>query len=54
MTGPFEVVQATKHGAMELGDPENGGTLLVNGKIVKHYWGADILHHKISIDLVDA
>lgn len=33
--GPFEVVRATKHRAVEIHDPESDGTLLVNGNGLK-------------------
>lgn len=36
-SGPFEVVRAMKHGAIELRDPESDGTFLVNRQRVKHY-----------------
>lgn len=53
-SGPFELVWATRHGDVEHRDPNNSGTFLVNGQIVKHYWGGNVHRHKTLIDLVDA
>ncbi|XP_070039474.1 uncharacterized protein [Nicotiana tomentosiformis] len=52
--GPFEVVSVKPQGAVELHDTSSGGTFLVNGQKVKHYWGGDIARHKTAMALADA
>ncbi|XP_019248474.1 PREDICTED: uncharacterized protein LOC109227731 [Nicotiana attenuata] len=52
-SGPFEVVRVTKHGVVELKDPESNGTFLVNGQRVKHYLGGGVHRQKTLINLVD-
>ncbi|XP_059315734.1 uncharacterized protein LOC132066439 [Lycium ferocissimum] len=53
-SGPFEVVRVTAHGTVELKKPNSDETFLVNGQIVKHYYGEATKRVRTSIDLEEA
>ncbi|XP_054792441.1 LOW QUALITY PROTEIN: uncharacterized protein LOC129298065, partial [Prosopis cineraria] len=52
-SGPFNVVQAFPHGAIELESSE-GKRFKVNGQRVKHYWGGEVDREAITLPLSDA
>ncbi|XP_024021751.1 uncharacterized protein LOC112091719 [Morus notabilis] len=53
-SGPFVVNQVYPHGAVEIAAANSGRAIKVNGQRLKHYWGDEINHQKISISLQDA
>ncbi|XP_009786214.2 uncharacterized protein LOC107806822 [Nicotiana tabacum] len=52
-SGPFEVVRVTPYGAIKLRALNGERKFLVNGHIVKHYWGGMINPEKTKVVLAD-
>ncbi|XP_016576597.1 uncharacterized protein LOC107874279 [Capsicum annuum] len=52
-SGPFEVVQMTHHGAVELWNKEKTEKFLVNRQFMKHYWANHKDKHNVSITFTD-
>ena len=52
-SGPFRVIQAYPHGAVEIAEGNSRRTFKVNGQRLKHYWGDGFSRQKTSISLQD-
>ncbi|XP_062080326.1 uncharacterized protein LOC133785082 [Humulus lupulus] len=52
-SGPFLVVKAYPHGAVDLCEEGSGREFKVNGQRLKHYWGGEVERNKSPISLED-
>ena len=52
-SGPYEVVQAFPHGAVEVKDLQSGDTFKVNGHRLKIYHGGDFDTHEEVVHFTD-